>query len=161
MSFRVPLRCLSKWYASSQSWWSICSPSPRGCSRSAPTRSALEPACAPTSTVALHPCPRFVVSKFPFAVAVACQYYHFGSNSNFVTQSPITGQNNDIQSHSGLSDAENSISIRTFLLGSISNNISSVENVLESEDVISSINCLRKLGVKIIKKKIKKLFNLW
>ena len=45
-------------------------------------------------------------------------------------------------------DSDKSISIRTFLLGSISNNISSVENVLESEDVISSINCLRKLGVK-------------
>ena len=52
-------------------------------------------------------------------------------------------------------DSDKSISIRTFLLGSISNNISSVENVLESEDVISSINCLRKLGVKIIKKKSK------
>jgi len=52
-------------------------------------------------------------------------------------------------------DSDKSISIRTFLLGSISNNISSVENVLESEDVLSSINCLRKLGVKIIKKKSK------
>ena len=52
-------------------------------------------------------------------------------------------------------DSDKSISIRSFLLGSISNNISYVENVLESEDVKSSINCLRRLGVKIVKKKSK------
>ena len=37
----------------------------------------------------------------------------------------------------------------------ISQNISSVKNVLESEDVFSTINCLKKLGVKIKKKKSK------
>ena len=37
-------------------------------------------------------------------------------------------------------DSDKSISIRSFLIGSISHNISSVKNVLESEDVFSSIN---------------------
>ncbi|MDC0437559.1 3-phosphoshikimate 1-carboxyvinyltransferase [Pelagibacteraceae bacterium] len=50
-------------------------------------------------------------------------------------------------------DSDKSISIRSFLIGAISHNISSVNNVLESEDVLSTIKCLRKLGVKIIKKK--------
>ena len=50
-------------------------------------------------------------------------------------------------------DSDKSISIRSFLIGSISHNISKAENVLESEDVFSTINCLRKLGVKILKKK--------
>ena len=36
-------------------------------------------------------------------------------------------------------------------MGSISNNISTVNNVLESEDVFSTIYCLKKLGVKIKK----------
>ena len=49
-------------------------------------------------------------------------------------------------------DSDKSISIRSFLIGSISQNISSNKNVLESEDVLSTINCLKKLGVKIIKK---------
>ena len=49
-------------------------------------------------------------------------------------------------------DSDKSISIRSFLIGSISNNISHVKNVLESDDVFSSINCLKKLGVKIRKK---------
>ena len=38
------------------------------------------------------------------------------------------------------------------MIGSISQNISSNKNVLESEDVFSTINCLKKLGVKIIKR---------
>ncbi len=46
-------------------------------------------------------------------------------------------------------DSDKSISIRSFLLGSISEGISSVKNVLESEDVFSTINCLRKLNIKI------------
>ena len=49
-------------------------------------------------------------------------------------------------------DPDKSISIRSFLIGSISQNISSNKNILESEDVLSTINCLRKLGVKIKKK---------
>ena len=47
-------------------------------------------------------------------------------------------------------DSDKSISIRSFLIGSISEGVSSVENVLESEDVFSTINCLRKLNVKIL-----------
>mgnify|MGYP000953573798 CR=1 FL=1 len=50
-------------------------------------------------------------------------------------------------------DSDKSISIRSFLIGSISQNISSVTNVLESEDVHSTINCLKQLGVKIKRKK--------
>ncbi len=49
-------------------------------------------------------------------------------------------------------DSDKSLSIRSFLIGSISQGVSSVENVLESEDVFSTINCLQKLGVKIKKK---------
>ena len=49
-------------------------------------------------------------------------------------------------------DSDKSISIRSVLIGSISQNISQVKNILESEDVKSSIKCLKKLGVKILKK---------
>ena len=52
-------------------------------------------------------------------------------------------------------DGDKSISIRSFLIGAISQNISSTKNVLESEDVLSTINCLKKLGVKIKKQKPK------
>ena len=52
-------------------------------------------------------------------------------------------------------DSDKSISIRSFLIGAISHNISEVKNVLESEDIFSCINCLRKLGVKIKKVKAK------
>ena len=45
-------------------------------------------------------------------------------------------------------ESDKSLSIRSFLFGAISENISVVENVLESEDVFSTIKCLRKLGVK-------------
>ena len=51
-------------------------------------------------------------------------------------------------------DSDKSLSIRSFLIGAISHNISKAENVLESEDVFSTIKCLKTLGVKI--KKIKK-----
>tara|TARA_B100000963_G_scaffold361164_1_gene395202 strand:+ start:3037 stop:4380 length:1344 start_codon:yes stop_codon:yes gene_type:complete len=50
-------------------------------------------------------------------------------------------------------DSDKSISIRSFLLGAISQNLSTATNVLESEDVLSTIACLKKLGVKIIKLK--------
>ena len=50
-------------------------------------------------------------------------------------------------------DPDKSISIRSFLIGSISQNISTIKNALESEDVMSTINCLKKLGVKIKKLK--------
>ena len=51
-------------------------------------------------------------------------------------------------------DSDKSISIRSFLIGAISQKFSKVNNILESEDVLSTINCLRQLGVKI--KRIKK-----
>ena len=52
-------------------------------------------------------------------------------------------------------DADKSISIRSFLIGSISQNISVANNVLASDDVYSTINCLKQLGVKIKKYKEK------
>ena len=50
-------------------------------------------------------------------------------------------------------DSDKSISIRSFLIGAISQNISYVNNVLESDDVLSAIKCLKKLGIKIKKRK--------
>ena len=52
-------------------------------------------------------------------------------------------------------DSDKSISIRSFLIGAVSHNISEIKNVLESDDIFSCINCLRKLGVKIDKVKTK------
>ncbi len=49
-------------------------------------------------------------------------------------------------------DSDKSISIRSFLIGAISQDISEAKNVLESEDVFSTIDCLKKLGVKITRK---------
>ena len=48
-------------------------------------------------------------------------------------------------------DSDKSVSIRSFLIGSISHGVSEVKNVLESEDLFSTIHCLKKLGVKIKK----------
>lgn len=48
-------------------------------------------------------------------------------------------------------DSDKSLSIRSFLLGSICQNISTVNNVLESGDVKSAIKTCQKLGV-VIKK---------
>ena len=55
-----------------------------------------------------------------------------------------------------LVDSDKSISIRSFLFGSISQGISKVENILESEDVFSTITCLKNLGVLIKKKGLKR-----
>ena len=46
-------------------------------------------------------------------------------------------------------DPDKSISIRSFLIGALSENISNVKNVLESHDVLSTIHCLKKLGANI------------
>ncbi len=46
-------------------------------------------------------------------------------------------------------DSDKSLSIRSFLIGAISQKISIAKNVLESDDVKSAINACRKLGVKI------------
>ena len=48
-------------------------------------------------------------------------------------------------------DSDKSLSIRAFLIGSISRNISYANNILESEDVFSTIKACQKLGSKIIK----------
>jgi len=50
-------------------------------------------------------------------------------------------------------DSDKSISQRSFIIGSISEGVSKVNNALESEDIFSTIDCLRKLNCKI--KKIK------
>ena len=54
-----------------------------------------------------------------------------------------------------LIDSDKSISIRSFLIGAISQNISEVKNILDSEDVFSAISCVKKLGVQIKKKSSK------
>ena len=48
-----------------------------------------------------------------------------------------------------LVDGDKSISIRTLLLGSQAFGKTSIENILLSEDIINSINCLKKLGINI------------
>ena len=48
-------------------------------------------------------------------------------------------------------DPDKSISIRSFILGCICEDVSQAKNVLESKDVHSTIECLRKLNYKIIK----------
>ncbi len=52
-------------------------------------------------------------------------------------------------------DGDKSISIRALLLGSQAYGKTFIENILLSEDILNSINCLKKLGIKIslIKKK--------
>ena len=40
-------------------------------------------------------------------------------------------------------DSDKSISLRSFLIGAISQDISFTQNVLESEDVLSTIKCLK------------------
>ena len=46
-------------------------------------------------------------------------------------------------------DGDKSISIRALLLGSQAYGKTLIENILLSEDIINSINCLKKLGIKI------------
>ena len=48
-------------------------------------------------------------------------------------------------------DSDKSISIRSFLISSISQGISKITNVLESEDTFSTINSIKKLNCKIKK----------
>ena len=48
-------------------------------------------------------------------------------------------------------DSDKSLSIRSFLIGSICQNVSTVTNILESEDVKSTIEACKKLGIKIVK----------
>ena len=46
-------------------------------------------------------------------------------------------------------DSDKSISQRSFIIGSICEGTSTVKNILESHDIYSTINCLRKLNCKI------------
>ena len=48
--------------------------------------------------------------------------------------------------------ADKSISIRALLLSSICFGNTKISNLLESEDVKNTLNCLKKLGIKILKK---------
>ena len=48
-------------------------------------------------------------------------------------------------------DSDKSISIRAFLISSISQGISKISNVLLSDDVFSTIKSLKKLNCKIVK----------
>ena len=48
-----------------------------------------------------------------------------------------------------LVDGDKSISIRALLLGSQAHGKTLIENILLSEDIINSINCLKKLGIKV------------
>jgi len=69
-------------------------------------------------------------------------------NFNLIIRKKISFFNKEINV-----DSDKSLSIRSFLIGSICQNISTAYNVLESDDVKSTIVACRKLGVKI--KKIK------
>ena len=50
-------------------------------------------------------------------------------------------------------DGDKSISIRTLLLGSQAYGKTFIENILLSEDILNSVKCLKKLGIKIFLKK--------
>ena len=47
-------------------------------------------------------------------------------------------------------DGDKSISIRSLLLGSQAYGKTFIKNILLSEDIINSIKCLKKLGIKIL-----------
>ena len=54
---------------------------------------------------------------------------------------------------------DKSLSIRWVLFSSLANGVSEAENLLNSEDVIASINAIRKLGIKVsFKKNICKIY---
>ena len=49
-------------------------------------------------------------------------------------------------------DGDKSLSIRWVLFSSIASGVSEAKNLLMSEDVLASINVIKKLGIKVIKK---------
>ena len=51
-------------------------------------------------------------------------------------------------------DGDKSLSIRWALLASQAIGTSKAKNLLKSEDVHNTLNCLKKLGIKVIQKKI-------
>tara|TARA_B100001093_G_C26822079_1_gene1012328 strand:- start:221 stop:1564 length:1344 start_codon:yes stop_codon:yes gene_type:complete len=72
-------------------------------------------------------------------------------NFSLIISKPIKNYNKSI-----FIDSDKSISIRSFLIASISEGISLVENPLESEDVKSTLEVVKKLGIKIKKISSKK-----
>ena len=60
----------------------------------------------------------------------------------------INNKNNSFKKTISI-DGDKSISIRALLLGSQAYGKTLIENILLSEDIINSINCLKKLGIKI------------
>ena len=60
----------------------------------------------------------------------------------------INNKNNSFKETISI-DGDKSISIRALLLGSQAYGKTLIENILLSEDIINSINCLKKLGIKI------------
>ena len=67
---------------------------------------------------------------------------------NLIIKKKISPYNKEISV-----DSDKSLSIRSFLIGSICQNVSTADNILESADVKSAIDACRKLGVKILKTK--------
>ena len=65
-------------------------------------------------------------------------------NFSLLISKPIKNYKNSI-----IIDSDKSISIRSFLIASISEGVSFIENALESEDVKSTIQVVKKLGIKI------------
>ena len=61
----------------------------------------------------------------------------------------LINYNNNSFKKTILIDGDKSISIRALLLGSQAHGKTLIENILLSEDIINSINCLKKLGIKI------------
>jgi len=57
-------------------------------------------------------------------------------------------------------ESDKSISHRALLLASQCIGITRISNILESEDVKNTINCLKNLGIRILKKK-QKIPNIW
>ena len=53
---------------------------------------------------------------------------------------------------------DKSLSIRWVLFASIANGISKSRNLLKSEDVLTAINIIKKLGIKVIQKKMFALY---
>ena len=57
-------------------------------------------------------------------------------------------------------DSDKSLSIRSLLFSAISENISEIDNLLVSEDVKTTLRCLKSLGV-VFKKKGARYLYLW
>ena len=55
---------------------------------------------------------------------------------------------------------DKSLSIRWVLFASLANGKSKAKNLLLSEDVLATIEAIKKLGIKVIVEK-KKLYNIW